>query len=143
MYSKQEVAAINQAFWLTFGRYMAPVPSASGDRVNWINYKTGVKGIRFTMSVNNKEALAQIFISGDEENRLKIRKIFDLLKEELNGFEIPEAVDSMGSYLESRLVKVSIFNKEDWPEIISFLKSRIIKFDQFWTENKLIFDSSI
>ena len=35
---------------------------------------------------------------------------------------------------------VNILNQTGWPEIISFLKHRIILLDRFWTANKEIFE---
>jgi hypothetical protein len=49
MYSKAESSAIRKEFWIKFGQYMKPVPSASGVRVNWPNYKTGIRDIYFRM----------------------------------------------------------------------------------------------
>ena len=54
MYSKEESARLRQQFWISFGQYMKPVPSASGSTVNWTNYKTGVKNIFFKMDVDKK-----------------------------------------------------------------------------------------
>jgi hypothetical protein len=36
---------------------------------------------------------------------------------------------------------VSIFNKNDWPVLISFFKPRIIALDEFWSDAKYAFDS--
>ena len=45
----------------------------------------------------------------------------------------------------SRIMKqidsVSIFNKNDWPELISFFKPRIIALDEFWSDAKYAFDA--
>ena len=49
MYSAAESSKIRQDFWTTFGQYMKPVPSAQGYRINWQNYKTGVKDVYFRM----------------------------------------------------------------------------------------------
>lgn len=35
---------------------------------------------------------------------------------------------------------VSIFNKNDWPALISFFKPRMIALDEFWTDAKYGFD---
>lgn len=37
--------------------------------------------------------------------------------------------------------ELSIFNRQDWPELISFFKPRIIALDAFWTDVKDGFDS--
>jgi hypothetical protein len=36
---------------------MKPVPSASGQPVNWINYKTGIRNIHFKMDADNTSAV--------------------------------------------------------------------------------------
>src|SRR5437764_6622218 len=56
MYSKQEAAQLKQEFWTTFGQYMSPVFSAEGEKINWINYKTGEKDIYFRMYADGKSA---------------------------------------------------------------------------------------
>jgi hypothetical protein len=35
---------------------------------------------------------------------------------------------------------VSIFEKEDWPQMISFFKRRMIALDQFWSTARYGFD---
>src|SRR5215218_5368712 len=60
MYSRQEASRIRQEFWTSFGQYMLPVLSAEGERVNWINYKTGQKDITFRMAADNKLATIAI-----------------------------------------------------------------------------------
>ena len=48
----QSSSQISSQFWMMFGKYMAPVLSAEGEKINWINYKTGVRNLRFKMQVN-------------------------------------------------------------------------------------------
>ena len=40
-----------------------------------------------------------------------------------------------------QLYVVSIFNKNDWPALISFFKPRIIALDEFWSDAKYAFDA--
>ena len=42
---------------------MAPVLSAEGEKINWINYKTGVKGIQFKMNAKGNKAQISIEIN--------------------------------------------------------------------------------
>lgn len=44
------------------------------------------------------------------------------------------------SRIYQQLDKVSIFNKNDWPALISFFKPRIIALDEFWCNAKDGFD---
>ena len=34
MYSKQEASFLNQKFWTSLGQYLAPIPSAEGEKIN-------------------------------------------------------------------------------------------------------------
>ncbi len=56
MYTKQQASELREAFWTAFGQYMSPVLSADGGKINWINYKTGVKDVFFKMNATNKFA---------------------------------------------------------------------------------------
>ena len=79
MYSKDETARLRQQFWISFGQYMKPVPSASGSTVHWINYKTGVKNIFFKMDVDNKKASIAIQLSHPDQDIRHL--IFDQFEE--------------------------------------------------------------
>jgi len=57
MFSKKEASQLRKKFWMIFGQYMSPVLSSEGEKINWINYKTGVKGLQFKMNVVQDTAL--------------------------------------------------------------------------------------
>jgi hypothetical protein len=151
MYSRQEASQLRQEFWTAFGQYMQPVLSAEGMKVNWINYKTGEKGILFRMQAESREAMISIDITHSDEG---IRQIyyeqFMELKKPLQaslGEEwqwSPEAFDTYGkplSRISRTLDGVSIFRREDWPALISFFKPRILALDEFWNSAKYAFES--
>ena len=56
MYTRAELSKIRTEFWITFGLYMKPVPNSYGRRINWPNYKTGVKDIYFRMRAEREFA---------------------------------------------------------------------------------------
>ena len=62
MYSKAEASFLTQKFWTSFGTYMSPVPSASLEKVNWITYKTGIKGIIFKPNADKTSATVTVEI---------------------------------------------------------------------------------
>ena len=151
MYSKEEASKIRQQFWITFGKYMKPIPSAEGLPINWINYKTGVKHIFFRMNAEQKQAIISIDITHPDK---EIRKLYfeqflavkTLFKDALAEDWIweDETVNDFGaplSRISTTLNGVSIFNQNDWQALISFLKPRIIALDQFWSDVKPIFES--
>ena len=150
MYSKEEAAKLRQQFWITFGKYLKPIPSAEGLPINWINYKTGVKNVFFRMNAEQRQAVIAIELThGDEERRNQYFEQFKALKllfaaavnEE---WDWEESVNNEFGAPMSRISKtlndVSIYNQQHWPELISFLKPRVIALDQFWVDVKPIFE---
>jgi hypothetical protein len=146
MYSKQEASLINQQFWTSFGQYLAPILSAEGEKINWINYKTGVKDIRFIMQADGSEAkIAFVFSHKDvAAQQLYFEKLtaFKKVLHEITGepwqwqLHSTDAFGKTISEIAITLQQVNVLNKADWPAIISFLKPLILALDQFWCEYK-------
>jgi hypothetical protein len=49
--------------------------------------------------------------------------------------------DKTSSRIYKELQDVSVFNKEQWPDLISFFKPRIIALDAFWENAKYSFET--
>jgi len=151
MYTRDEASRARQDFWTTFGKYLNPIPSAEGTRINWINYHTHVKDVYFRMHADSKSASIAISIEHPDngirdvyfEQFLELKlMLHEQLQEEWNWK--PNTTDDGGrpvSRIQKELADVSIFNKEDWPALISFFKPRIIALDTFWENARYSFDS--
>ena len=145
MYTEEEASALRREFWTRLGLYMQPVPGASGQKMNWINYKTGVKSIRFRMDAQRKEAFVAIEIRASEPHRKTIYQHFLSHRIEFPpSFEwIEDCWDEHGNEL-SRIyterVGLSVLNRNHWPELIQFFKENLILLDAFWFEKKDIFE---
>jgi hypothetical protein len=150
LYSKDEASQLKQAFWTAFGQYIAPHPSADGLRVNWVNYKTGIKHLFFRMQADKRSAYIAIEIVHPDVAIQEL--VFDQFKELKNVLhnELGEEwdwqlhiSDENGKTI-SRIIKtlpgVSIFNRNDWPTLISFFKPRIIALDEFWSSAQYSFE---
>ncbi|CAM3924871.1 protein of unknown function [Pedobacter westerhofensis] len=150
MYSKEQASKLKEAFWTTFGQYIAPHPSAEGLKINWINYKTGIRYLHFKMQADHRSASIAVELSHSDPG------IQELIFEQFREF-----TKILSSYLHeewewqlhttdenhrtiSRIYKtlegVSIFKEEDWPAMISFFKPRIIALDDFWNDASHSFD---
>ncbi|MFZ1529152.1 MAG: DUF4268 domain-containing protein [Ferruginibacter sp.] len=148
MYSKEQASAIRQEFWTALGKYLSPIPGAHAEKINWINYKTGVKGIHFKMDADNKNASVRIDISSQHvEQRNRFYDIFLTLKTELeqgNNWEWQrQSYDAAGkemACISRKLAAVNIFQKEHWPALISFFKDHALRFDEFWHSYKEVFE---
>lgn len=129
---------------------MKPVPNAEGLRTNWQNYKTGVKDIYFRMKAERECAAIGIEITHADE---ELQQLFYEQFEEFNVIleaELGEiwnwklhGQDEFGktiSYIEKVKAGVNVMEPNDWPDIISFLKPRIIALDAFWSNMKPAFE---
>jgi len=150
MYSKTEATQLRQAFWTTFGQYMAPVPSAEGIPTNWINYKTSLKHVYFRLHADNRRASIGIELTHPDP---EIRELFFAQFEELKAmlhetlgeiwrWEL-HAEDANGlplSRIFTELTPANLFNRDDWPTLISFFKPRLMALDEFWSTAQYAFD---
>jgi len=129
---------------------MSPVPDAEGEKINWINYKTGIKHIFFRMDAGNNSASIAIIIShpGITERHLcyeEFEAMHKVLEESLGEkwnwqADVYDESGKQVSSISTTLEGVNIFKQETWPEIISFLKPRIIALDLFWQMAKFRFE---
>jgi hypothetical protein len=151
MYSRQEASQLRQEFWTAFGQYMAPLPSADGLKVNWVNYKTGIKDIYFRMNADNRKASISIDITHkdtgvqalyyEQFQQLKL-PLQEALGESWNWqLHTPDEWGNQFSRIYIELPGVNIFKREDWPELISFFKPRIRALDEFWSMAKYSFEA--
>lgn len=146
MYSRSEASKVRTEFWITFGQYMKPVPNAQGYKTKWANYKTGVKDIYFRMKADREFASIGIEIThSDEEMQELFFDQFRGFKKILTSSTGEEwdwklhSTNEIGqtiSKIEKILPNVNVMEEVDWPEIISFLKPRIIALDEFWDNVK-------
>jgi len=149
MYSKDEASKLKQSFWTAFGQYISPQPSAEGLKINWINYKTGIKYLHFKMHADNRAALIAIELShpdpGMQELLLEQFKeyrniLYSSLGEEWDWqLHLSDENDKIVSRISKSLGDVNIYKREDWPALISFFKPRIIALDEFWTDAQYSF----
>jgi hypothetical protein len=150
MYTRDQASQLRQAFWTTFGQYLAPQVSAEGAKITWVNYKTGLKNVDFRMRADKKSASIAIEITHpDPEIQEWFFAQFTALKNLLHEYVGEEwewdlhSLDENGRTI-SRIYKeispVSVFNKEDWPVLISFFKPRLIALDAFWSDAKYSFE---
>lgn len=144
------VSQLNQEFWTTLGQYLSPVLSAEGEKINWVNYKTGEKHIRFIMQAENNLATVAIELSHKDldwqqwyfDKFVQLKKIL----EKETGVEWnwqPMQPDQYGKTISNISIDqhgLSILNKSDWPSLISFFKTYMISLDAFWCQHKFAFE---
>lgn len=151
MYSKQQASQLRQEFWTTFGQYMSPLRSAEGEKINWVNYKTGEKNLQFRMHTGNRGAYIGIELNHADtgiqalyfEQFLELKHILQATLEEEWSWE-QHHIDEQGkivSRIFTTIDNASVFNREDWPVLISFFKPRLIALDEFWSNARYAFEA--
>ncbi len=146
MYSKQEATAIRRKFWTSLGLYMKPIPSAWHEKVNWLNYKTGIRDVLFRMHADHRTATIGIELHHADP---LIRQIFfdhftamkamlhEALGEQWEWLEnIPDENGKPLSLIQTQLSGVNIMDEKYWPVLISFFKPRLVALDTFWGDVK-------
>lgn len=148
MFTREQSSRIRQEFWTVFGKYMSPIFSAEGLKINWINYHTSIKDVYFRMDAGPKYATISISL---EHNDAGIRALYfeqfeefknilhDTLEEEWHWQQDVSLNEKVISRIYQELPGVSVFNKDHWPDLISFFKPRIIALDSFWENAKYTF----
>jgi hypothetical protein len=148
MFSREEASRIRHEFWTTFGRYMSPIPSSEGLKINWVNYHTGLKDVFFRMDAGKKSAVISISLEHADaelqqlyfEQFLEMKDILHAMLGEEWQWQLHAQVDGkVISRIYEELPNVSVFNRDYWPELISFFKPRIIALDSFWENAKYFF----
>lgn len=151
LYSREEAKKLKEQFWTNFGQYLSLTPNEDGDKINWVNYKTGVKHLYFRMETEGKTARIFIEISHPDagmrelmyEQLLTYRQMLHgALDEEWEWDAYYE--DSEGKQTarvsKSLTEKTSVFDPNDWPTLISFFKPRLLSLDSFWSSAKYGFE---
>jgi hypothetical protein len=150
MFTREEASRIREEFWTTFGKYMSPILSTDGMKINWMNYHTGLKDVYFRMDAGQRSAT--IYVSMEHRDA-EIQALYFAQFEELKTIlhetlqeewewrlHVPLADGKVISKIYTEISGVSVFNKDHWPELISFFKPRIIALDSFWENAKYSFE---
>jgi hypothetical protein len=149
MFTRTEASLIKQEFWTTFGKYMSPVLSSEGTKVNWVNYHTRLKDVHFKMDADQNSAMIYISIQHADpgiqelyfEQFMELRELLEAALGEEWQWQLHELVDGMVvTRIYKKISGVSVFNKDQWPELISFFKPRIIALDGFWENARYTFE---
>jgi hypothetical protein len=125
--------------------------SSEGLKINWLNYKTGEKHIHFKMHADKQTAYITIEITHPDP---AIQQIyfeqfmqFKTMLHQMLGEQWSWKLHTAGEHGKqvSRIMKElhgkNVFNKENWPGLISFFKPRMITLDAFWNEVKYSFEA--
>lgn len=134
MYSKVEVKALRQLFWISFGKSFPR---------KWTLYNTKIKGLEFKFHFDKKSAMVCLDIDDTIERRLELWKKIQSLQAVLLENYLPNALFEEIYYIDqdkdiSRvfvlLEGVSINNKNTWQQTMEFLSLSMNQFESFFED---------
>lgn len=146
MFSKEDKKLYKTNFWNEFKTLMQKERSADGKRINWLNYPSGLKDIYVRIDADKRHTYLSIDIqSKDDGIRAIIYEQFTEMRrvmEDIMGYKA-EWIEHYFvtntneiSRIWWELPDVSMFKKEDKVIIFDFLKTRLVAFDEFYSEFK-------
>lgn len=133
MFSREESKKIRQEFWTSFGKEYPH---------KWILYNTKAKELQLKFTFERKYAQVSLDIySEDDLIREYYYEKMESLKNVLESdylpaviyakdYELPEG--KIISRIYSQLDQVSIYNKNDWPQVKEFLYRKMILLEDFF-----------
>ena len=142
MLSRQERKQLNTEFYSALGLMMQGDFSATGRRLKWTNYKTGVKDVYLRMEADGKGARIAIDLQHrdpgirglfwEQFGEVKLLLQSELGEELIWHEEYTRTDGTVISRIEKRLDEGNLFDKTTWPVLLPFLKENLLAFDRFW-----------
>lgn len=149
MYGKEEAKQLKKEFWTSFGLYMKKYNLKYGRKLNWVNYKTGIRDVYFRLNADKTTATFAIEIQHKDEG---IRSLFfdqfvelktvlndsfseplTWERESINDFKLP--ISKIGSVCSD----VNVFDKNTWKTAFQYLEKNITEIHEFWEDFNEIF----
>lgn len=149
MFSKEENKQIKVDFYTQLGQKLKDHYPLSGEKVKWLNFKTGVKGINVKLDFSKREG--KFWIEFNHQDEFVRDLFFDQMEEfkTILHAEMPEEGiwfrETFNDYgepyakIEWTLEKVSMYKKDTWEEAHKFFSQLLIGFDSFWSDVKSVF----
>ena len=150
MFSKEEEKAIRTEFWDTLLKKSRAHKSASGKKVNWMKYPTGMKdvylraeadkdGCRVCIDFQFRDAgIRELFM----EQFLETKTVFENTMETQVHW-LPHYTHSYKTEVARVMVEntsTNMFKKQDWEEMHEFILTHLRRADTYWIEfNELFF----
>lgn len=135
MFSREESKKIRQEFWTSFGK---------DHPKKWILYNTKMKELQLKFTFDRKYAMVSMDISDEDELVReyyfeKLESLKSILEAEFlpevifdQNYELPEG--KIISRIYTKLDKVSIYNKTDWPVVKNFLFRKMTLLEEFFND---------
>jgi len=144
MYSKEEAKNIRLEFWNRFKGYSEIRRRQKGKKARWIMNNTGIKPLKLKFEFDENKASVGIDIETNSFDRRidlfdRLEKLKPRLEESVGEpmkWELDYIMPTGKSISRVSLEKedVTIYNKDCWPEVFSFLFKKMMKIEAFYEE---------
>ena len=144
MYSREDSKNIREKFWNGFKSWSGRKRTRLGKPGRWMMNDTGMRQVRLKFHFDENTALAGIEIDTKNlDKRIELWEKFESLKnlfvekcpfESAWELEYPLTDNKTVSRIYDQLLNVSIYNPECWKQVNDFLYSRMLFFEDFFTE---------
>jgi hypothetical protein len=151
MLNKDDLRTLRQGFWDEFEHATKKTRTANNRKLNWAQYKSGIKDIYFRLDFNFEEAFFAIDLQmRDPEIRELIWDQFmetETLLKTFIGNEIKLYPNfSLSEGFEIHRMKwslegVNLHNEKDYSQVIQYLTEKIRGLDRFWFEYSDLFNA--
>lgn len=148
MWSREEIKSRRIKFFTNFGIYMKKHIPKYGEKIRWVNYRTGLNSVRFKIEADKKSSSICIdIIHTDPGVREVFFEQFIELSTLLSGkmdtltWEKNYRIDS-GVYISriyTELIGPSITKESEWGDIYLFFEKNLVALHDFWELSQEIF----
>lgn len=138
-------------FWSEFEDFSKKRRTANNRKINWAQYKSGIKDIYFRLDFTTKEAFLAVDLQmRDVEIRELVWEQFMETETLLRNYVGTELALFPNYALEEgfeihrmtwTISNVNITKKEDYPKVVQFLSEKIYGLDAFWFEFSDLFNA--
>lgn len=151
MLNKEELRQLRLEFWSEFEDFSKKRRTANNRKINWAQYKSGIKDIYFRLDFTTKEAFLAVDLQmRDAEIRELVWEQFMETETLLRNYVGTELALFPNYALEEgfeihrmtwSIPNVSITKKEGYPKVVQFLSEKIYGLDAFWFEFSDLFNA--
>lgn len=151
MLKKEELRQLRLDFWDDFEVATRKKRTANNRKINWAQYKSGIKDIYFRLDFDTKEAFLAIDLQMRDAGIRDL--VWDQFMETENLMKTHVGAElefhpnfALSDDLEIHRMKwtlneVNIANKKDYPKVVDFLSEKIQGLDRFWFEFSDLFNA--
>jgi hypothetical protein len=144
MFSKDEEKALRGAFWSTLTARMQKKRGASGRRLNWFKYPTGLRDIYVRTEVDHTGCRVCIDL---QFKHADIRELFfEQFLETKTVFEetmkVPVKWQPKFNHITGKEISrisienntTNLFNQDNWAEMHDFIHDGLVSVDTYWND---------